>query len=289
MEMPTVRDERESELECWQLHCRVVELEDRALEFYVRVMRPLRRRFGDEVLDIAEGLRRADGAAVGALRRARLPQDDPRAAIRAHLEDLSEANWSRKLACVFCLPTESRLELVAMHCPVGVAFRRLGEPELGLSWCAYDFGYTGALGGGRVALIEPRHYHLGHAYCFQIHQAIDDPGEVAALMAPECTGWRRYAQGGDGDSPLGELPARARFFPDEGVDRPMDRRALEAAIASYTQAGFRGFIRLVRALYERLGEGAYDEVEAIFASEGIPPEELRSGLAPEWRGWYWSD
>ncbi len=287
--MATVKGARDKELECWQINRRVTELEGQALEFYVRIMRPLRRRFGDEVLDVAEGLRRADGAAVGAQRRARLTGDDPREAVKAHLQDLSDANWSRKLACVFCTPTDGRLELVALHCPVGETFRRLGEPELGLSWCAYDFGYTGALGNGRVALVEPRHYHLGHPYCFQIHQVMDDPREVAALMTAELTGWRRYAAEAPVASPMGEMPARARFFPDAGMDQPMLRGPLEEQIATYVASGVQGFIRLARAMAERFGEGAFDVVQAAFAAEGITPQRLRSGPCPQMRGWYWSD
>ncbi len=286
--MATIKEARDRELECWQINSRVTELEGKALEFYVRIMRPLRQRFGDQALDLAEGLRRADGAAAGAARRARLASDDPREAVKAYLTDCSDANWSRKLACVFSEPGEGRLELVALHCPVGVTFRRLGEPELGLSWCAYDFGYIGALGNGRVAFVEPRHYHLGHPYCFQSLQVMDDPREVARLMAPELTGWRRYAAEAPAATPLGEMPARARFFPDEGMDRPMVRGPLEAQIAAYIASGVQGFIRLARAMAERFGEGAFDEVEAAFAAEGITPEQLRSGPCREMRGWYWS-
>jgi hypothetical protein len=287
--VPVGRTARSDIQECWELNHRVVELEDRALAYYVEVMRALRRRFGDEVLDVAEALRRADGQMAGQQRRARLSEDSPRAAIHAHLEDLSDANWSRKLACVFCMPSEDRLELVAMHCPVGVAFRRMREPELGLAWCAYDFGYTSALGGGHVALLEPRHYHLGHAYCFQIHEAIRDPEVGRALMAPEITGWRRYARVDDEESPMGEMPARARFFPDAGVDEPMYRKGLEERIATLKGNGVRGFVRLVRTVADRFGEAAFDEVETIFAAEGVSGAELRSPSPPQLRGWYWSD
>jgi hypothetical protein len=276
-------------MECLELNRRVIELEDKALEFYVLVMRALRNSFGDEALDVAEGLRRADGYHVGLMRRARLTEDAPRAAIRAHLEDLSDANWSRKLACVFSMPSQDRLELVAMYCPVGVAFRRLGEPELGLSWCAYDFGYTAALGGGHVALIEPRHYHLGDAYCFQIHEAIADPDRFQALMTPELTGWRRYGHADENLSPMGELPERARFFPDEGVDKPMDRDALVRRIATLRGNGVKGFVRLVAVMAERFGDAVFDVVQPLFEAEGISRNELRASSPPVLQGWYWSD
>ncbi len=117
---------------------------------------------------------------------------------------------------------------------------------------------------------------------------MDDPEEVKALMAPELTGWRRYARGGDGPSPMGELPARARFFPDEGVDGPLARQPLIAGITTYRKNGFRGFARLVHAVAARFGQGAFDAVEAVFAAEGIGPQELRAANPPELRGWYWS-
>ena len=285
--MSDIRQDRDRELGCWQLHRRVVELEDRVLAFYVRIIRPLRQRYGDEVLDIAEGLRLADGREAGLARRALLPDGHPATALRAYLDDLASGNWSRKLACVFCMPTPERLELAALHCPVGEAFRRMGEPEIGLSWCAFDFGFTPALGGGRLALVEPRHYHLGHGYCFQIHQAVDDPLQGHLLMAPERSGWRRYACAARGESPLGDLPSRARFFPNVGVDRPMDRATLETGIATLTRCGVGGFVRLVRLLAERFGDAAFDEVETLFAEERIPPAVLRQASAPAWRGWYW--
>ena len=82
---------------------------------------------------------------------------------------------------------------------------------------------------------------------------------------------------------------RARYYPDLGLDEPMVRAGFERQIASLTQHGVRGFVRLARVLAEHLGSGVYDEVEALFVAEGVLPDDLRMGPAEAWQGWYWAD
>jgi hypothetical protein len=166
---------------------------------YARLMRAMVDAFGEEVLDIAEEIRRENGRYLGErnvdiLAQERLYDQDP-----AQLIDVQEeiwqglsAAWSRTCPCIYIPAPEKRWhELHSLWCVYAEAFRSVREEKIGITWCCWDMGATPAA-HPLFCQYMPAHMLKGDNHCFQIRRLADTPEQQAWLNSIEHTGWRSW-------------------------------------------------------------------------------------------------
>jgi hypothetical protein len=166
---------------------------------YARLMRKMVDAFGEDVLDIAETVRRENGRYAGersvdVIANERKYNQDPQILIEEmdeHWHSLSAA-WSRTCPCDFtAVPAERYHELHSLWCIYAVAFRSVHEEKIGISWCCWDMGLT-PVSHPLFCQYMPRHMLKGDNLCYQVRRLADTPEDQARLNSIEYTGWRSW-------------------------------------------------------------------------------------------------
>jgi len=166
---------------------------------YARLMRKMIEAFGEEVLDIAEEIRRENGRYAGerqvdVLENERKYDRDPAILIQEMDEmwhGLSAA-WSRTCPCNFNpVPQERYHELHSLWCIYAEAFRSVREEKIGISWCCWDMGYTPTF-HPLFCQYMPKHMLKGDNLCYQIRRLAETPEQQWRLNSIEYTGWRSW-------------------------------------------------------------------------------------------------
>ena len=166
---------------------------------YARLMRKMVDAFGEDVLDIAENVRRESGRYAGErsvdiIDQERKYDEDPASLIDAQEEmwqGLSAA-WSRTCPCYYRSVPEKRYhELLSLWCIYEVAFRSVHEEKIGISWCCWDMGFTPTF-HPLFCQYMPKHQLKGDNLCYQIRRLADSPEQQARLNSIENTGWRSW-------------------------------------------------------------------------------------------------
>lgn len=175
---------------------------DRAAQFravvYARLLRKMVDEFGEDVLDIAEKIRRDNGryneVDVDIVENERKYNEDPAILIRELDEwwhSLS-ADWSRTCICDFhAKPEKRRHELKCVRCTYAEAFRSIKEEKIGITWCCFDMGSTSAL-HPLFCQYMPLHMLKGDGICYQIRELAKTPEEQEWHNSIEYTGWRSW-------------------------------------------------------------------------------------------------
>jgi len=166
---------------------------------YARLMRKMVDAFGEDVLDIAENIRRENGRYVGErhvdiVENERKYDQDPQILIREMDEmwQSSTATWSRTCPCNFnAMPEERYHELHSLWCIYMDAFRTAHEEKIGITWCCWDMGYTPTF-HPLFCQYMPKHMLKGDNLCYQVRRLANSPEEQAYLNSIEYTGWRSW-------------------------------------------------------------------------------------------------
>lgn len=166
---------------------------------YARLMRKMIEAFGEEVLDIAETIRRENGRYVGErhvdiAENERKYEEDP--AILIYEMDIMwqglSAIWARTCPCNFeGVPEERYHNLHSLWCIYMDAFRTAREEKIGISWCCWDMGYTPTF-HPLFCQYMPKHQLKGDNLCYQIRRLAKDLEEQEYLNSIEYTGWRSW-------------------------------------------------------------------------------------------------
>jgi len=176
---------------------------DKAAQFravvYAKLLRAMTDEFGEDVLDIAENVRREHGRYNGEMsadyaEAERKYREDPAILIR-EMDEYWHGNpviWSRTCICDFIPnPDERRHELRSVKCTYGEAFRSVKEERIGITWCCQDMGYTPTF-HPLFAQYMPMHLLKGDGCCYQIRKLAETPEEQERLNSIEHTGWRSF-------------------------------------------------------------------------------------------------
>ncbi len=166
---------------------------------YAKLMRRMVDAFVEEVLDIAEEIRREHGRYVGELSvdvvaNERKYDEDPAILIRemdAMWHGMSNT-WGVTCICDFtAAPEKRRHELRCVRCTYAEAFRSVQEEKIGITWCCWDMGYTPAF-HPLFCQHMPSHMLKGDAICLQLRELAATPEEQQRLNSIEHTGWRSW-------------------------------------------------------------------------------------------------
>jgi hypothetical protein len=166
---------------------------------YGKLMRKMVDAFGEDVLDIAENIRRESGRYSGErnvdiIDQERKYDEDPASLIDAQetfWQSLSAA-WSRTCPCYYQPVQEKRYhELISLWCIYAEAFRSIHEEKIGITWCCWDMGST-PTAHPLFCQYMPRHMLKGDNLCYQIRRLADSPEQQAQLNSIEYTGWRSW-------------------------------------------------------------------------------------------------
>jgi|WetSurMetagenome_2_1015567.scaffolds.fasta_scaffold211112_2 hypothetical protein len=166
---------------------------------YAKLMRKMIDAFGEDVLDIGEGVRRDNGRYSGerhtdVIANERKYDEDPAILIRELDDDLHgySATWSRTCPCSYNAEPQARYhELFSLWCIYADAFRSVHEEKIGISWCCWDMGITPTL-HPLFCQYMPKHQLKGDNLCYQVRGLADTPEEQAYLNSIEHTGWRSW-------------------------------------------------------------------------------------------------
>jgi hypothetical protein len=166
---------------------------------YGKLLRKMVDAFGEDVLDIAENIRREHGQYCGELTidivaNEKKYKKDPGILIRemdATWHD-SPGDWARTCICDYTPhPDQRSHELVSVRCTYAEAFRAIHEEKIGITWCCWDMGYTAAI-HPLFCQYMPRHMLKGDGVCHQIRRLARNRREQKRLNSIEYTGWRSW-------------------------------------------------------------------------------------------------
>jgi len=166
---------------------------------YGKLLREMVNAFGEEVLDIAENIRRENGNYVGELSVDIIENEkkyDRNPAILINELDIMwqglPADWSRTCICDFNPVPEQRYhELKCVRCTYAEAFKSIKEEKIGITWCCWDMGNTASL-HPLFCQHMPRHMLKGDGICLQKRELAKTEEEQKWLNSIEHTGWRSW-------------------------------------------------------------------------------------------------
>ncbi len=166
---------------------------------YARLMRRMADAFGEDVLDIAENIRREDGKysgdlSVDIIANEKKYNEDPSVLIKEMDEYWHRMGgaWGVTCICDFNGVPEKRYhELRCVRCTYSEAFRSVNEEKIGITWCCWDMGFTSAF-HPLFCQYMPLHMLKGDAVCYQIRKMADSPEEQEWLNSTRHNGWRSW-------------------------------------------------------------------------------------------------
>jgi len=166
---------------------------------YARLMRKMIDEFGEDVLDIAENIRRENGRFSGEshvdISENERKYDQNPAILIQDMEEMWQnmsATWARTCPCDYEFDIEDRAHrLFSLWCIYADAFRTAREEKIGISWCCWDMGYTPTF-HPLFCQYMPKHQLKGDNLCYQIRQLAPSLEEQARLNSLEFTGWRSW-------------------------------------------------------------------------------------------------
>lgn len=166
---------------------------------YAKLMREMVDEFGEDVLDIAETIRRENGRysgdmCVDIIENEKKYDADP-AILISDMDILwhgQSGDWSRTCICDYNAVPEKRYhELRCVRCTYSEAFRKVKEERIGITWCCWDMGFTSAF-HPLFCQHMPTHMLKGDAICYQVRELAKTPEEQERLNSIEYTGWRSW-------------------------------------------------------------------------------------------------
>ena len=166
---------------------------------YAKLLRKMVDEFGEDVLDIAENVRRENGRYSGDLivdiaTNEKLYEEDPSLLISMMHEVFENhpCDWSRTCICHYTpVPELRRHELRSVRCTYAEAFKSVNEEKIGITWCCQDMGFTSAF-HPLFCQYMPAHMLKGDAFCYQIRMLAESIEEQQRLSSIENTGWRNW-------------------------------------------------------------------------------------------------
>ena len=166
---------------------------------YAKLVRKLVDAFGDEVMDIAENIRRESGRYIGrngvdVIANEKKYAENPEILINEMHEmwHNSPASWGRTCTCAYDKePEKRRHNLLCLRCTYAIAFREAKEEQIGITWCCWDMGYTESF-HPLFCQYMPKHMLKGDGLCWQIRELAKDKEEQQWLNSIEHTGWRSF-------------------------------------------------------------------------------------------------
>ncbi len=197
IEEPTVS--AKDKLESQELAARYNEFCKFRAIVYAKLMRKMVDAFGEDVLDIAETIRRENGRYSGersadVIANERKYNEDPQILIREMDENWHSlsAAWSRTCPCYYhANPEEGYHELFSLWCIYEEAFKSVHEEKIGITWCCWDMGLT-PTAHPLFCQYMPKHQLKGDNLCYQVRRLASTPEEQAHLNSIEYTGWRSW-------------------------------------------------------------------------------------------------
>ena len=166
---------------------------------YAKLIRKMVDAFGEDVLDVAENVRRDCGKYCGELsvdiaENERIYDKSPAELIRQmdKMWQGLDGQWARTCICDFNAVPEKRLhELRCLRCTYTEAFREAKEEKIGITWCCWDMGFTSTF-HPLFCQYMPLHMLKGDGFCYQIRELAKTPEEQQWLNSTEHTGWRSW-------------------------------------------------------------------------------------------------
>jgi len=226
--------------------------------------------FGEDVLDIAEEIRRESGrycgeVSVDLVEQERKYVEDP----HKFLMDMHEtwhglsADWAYNCKCVYeAEPDNKRHNLYSLRCGFDFAFREIDEGKIGLTWCCWDMGFT-PTAHPLYCQYMPRHMLKGDTVCWQIRRLADTPEEQKRLNSIENTGWRAFDNEVDpeGNGMLKNVELHREIF-NPLTDAQKYKDNLKDFFENLYEAD--GYYEIVRQIAEKYGDSAFDIAVKVF-------------------------